>query len=902
MNIFQNLAMANHPLPPTIVVTPAPVDPVTIDDWQIFVNTSPNGRRIIQLFGLVTNHSHFKPGEKVVLTTSEILSVDCQSRPPVARTQNTVYELHRMNADWAATQMVNSQYVGPAMFASLFAAGPSNLPDKCLICLELLEGDALIRPGQCNHMFHYKCIRQSLAAGNITCPTCRGAMHVDQLVTPIEEDSVLPPTVPIVGLHPEQLTLSVTNKHTHVPQSVCDTAIVIRIEAPPAPSDLHQTYVPIDLVLIIDVSGSMRSERLMCVKQSAQFIIDQLKTGDRIGIVTFHSTADIACGMTQIPENKTKVTNVIDGLKADGSTRIDCGIEAAIRLLVGRRHKNPITRVFLLSDGCQNVGTMTECNVQIDALSRLGFATDTFGYGLQHDTSLMSTISDRAGGQFTFIQEAGEVGLAMATALGNVSSVIATNVILEFCPGDMEIGVELTTMGFDKKNSFKLTIPSICYEQRRECIVSINLPTNTSPSNNWMGFVKITAETNNIVSSIPCFTPPRKDASYSKVNLQVSDQENRMRQIGLMESIVNLDEKDLDGRLALVIACREVVLASEAYVEIADTGDNTKSCPLTQAIIKELTTLHDQLILAKQTASDGTRRDIMRCMTSHVYSAQRQFTTQATVYQGGDYESPYTTVATDRYASALITTGSTTNTQAIVTSLPTIVNMDGSGTQSYDYESPYATDATDRYASASISTVSAANTQSNGTSLPTTIDINDRLQICDYESPYATDATDHYTSASIFTVSATNTQAINTSLPTTVDMDGGAQAYLIDGNPTIPDLHPSLQALVHADGGVPSFFATLNFNNICWRIRLTPPFQLQDGRGQITCELRRNSNEETKNLLILDGLSTADGIAYKVQIPSTTTTPYSANNVIQYAGSLRAGVGGDLEHCSYLFR
>ena len=45
-------------------------------------------------------------------------------------------------------------------------------PDKCIICLELLENEPQYKLPECNHSFHQNCIMHWFRDGNNKCPLC----------------------------------------------------------------------------------------------------------------------------------------------------------------------------------------------------------------------------------------------------------------------------------------------------------------------------------------------------------------------------------------------------------------------------------------------------------------------------------------------------------------------------------------------------------------------------------------------------------------------------------------------------------------------------------------------------------------------------------------------------------
>lgn len=86
--------------------------------------------------------------------------------------------------------------------------------------------------------------------------------------------------------------------------------LIVTAQPPKQPSDPKMDHVPCDIVLVIDVSGSMGESApvptnpgeakednglsvLDLVKHAARTILETLGDGDRLGIVTFHSEARV---------------------------------------------------------------------------------------------------------------------------------------------------------------------------------------------------------------------------------------------------------------------------------------------------------------------------------------------------------------------------------------------------------------------------------------------------------------------------------------------------------------------------------------------------------------------------------------------------------------------------------
>jgi len=71
---------------------------------------------------------------------------------------------------------------------------------------------------------------------------------------------------------------------------------LVTLKAPPAilPSNdeiLSSSRVPIDLICVVDQSGSMGGEKINLLKQTLTYITEQLNELDRLAIISFNTTA-----------------------------------------------------------------------------------------------------------------------------------------------------------------------------------------------------------------------------------------------------------------------------------------------------------------------------------------------------------------------------------------------------------------------------------------------------------------------------------------------------------------------------------------------------------------------------------------------------------------------------------
>lgn len=75
--------------------------------------------------------------------------------------------------------------------------------------------------------------------------------------------------------------------------------------APVAVGSLNLSRVPIDLVCVVDQSGSMSGEKMNLLKETLNYIIEQLNDFDRLAIVSFDTEAyDQSHGLKRMTQEK----------------------------------------------------------------------------------------------------------------------------------------------------------------------------------------------------------------------------------------------------------------------------------------------------------------------------------------------------------------------------------------------------------------------------------------------------------------------------------------------------------------------------------------------------------------------------------------------------------------------
>lgn len=123
---------------------------------------------------------------------------------------------------------------------------------------------------------------------------------------------------------------------------------------------LKQTKEGVNIVLVMDVSGSMQASdyaptRLEAAKSSAEILLSSLQEKDQVGIVLFESGATTAAYLSPY---KDKVIEKLRSIAPkQGQTAIGDGLALGIDMASSIPNKKKV--VILLSDGVNNAGVIS---------------------------------------------------------------------------------------------------------------------------------------------------------------------------------------------------------------------------------------------------------------------------------------------------------------------------------------------------------------------------------------------------------------------------------------------------------------------------------------------------------------------------------------------------------------
>jgi Ca-activated chloride channel family protein len=165
---------------------------------------------------------------------------------------------------------------------------------------------------------------------------------------------------------------------------------------------------PSNFVFLIDVSGSMEgSDRLKLLKDGFKLFLDELRSYDRVAIVTYAGNAGVALKSTSGNE-KDKIRKAINALGSGGSTAGAEGIVTAYQIAQENFMENGNNRVILGTDGDFNVGISSQEQLVklIEEKRDKGIFLTVLGVGRGNlNDAAMEQIADNGNGTYEYIDK-----------------------------------------------------------------------------------------------------------------------------------------------------------------------------------------------------------------------------------------------------------------------------------------------------------------------------------------------------------------------------------------------------------------------------------------------------------------------------------------------------------------
>ncbi|KAL0436416.1 UNVERIFIED_CONTAM: E3 ubiquitin-protein ligase WAV3 [Sesamum radiatum] len=389
--------------------------------------------------------------------------------------------------------------------------------------------------------------------------------------------------------YPEVSAVPKSNSHDNF-------SILIHLKAPITTARQHSdgaglplisqtSRAPVDLVTVLDVSGSMAGTKLALLKRAMGFVIQNLGPSDRLSVIAFSSTARRVFPLRKMTENgRHEALQAVNSLSSNGGTNIAEALRKGAKVMTDRKRKNPVSSIILLSDG-QDTYTISNPNgsntrsdyqsllpvsMHLNSASGLHIPVHAFGFGADHDAASMHLISETSGGTFSFIEAESVIQDAFAQCIGGLLSVVVQELIIEVeCIDPMlrlisiKSGSYKTTLASDKRKG-TIEVGDLYAEEERDFLVTTDIP--IYESSNEMSLLKVRCLYKHPISKNLVTLDSASDVRIQRpavtgplvVSMEVDKQRNRLRSAEAMaEARAAAERGDLTHAASVLENCRK---------------------------------------------------------------------------------------------------------------------------------------------------------------------------------------------------------------------------------------------------------------------------------------------------------------------------------------------------------
>jgi Ca-activated chloride channel family protein len=227
---------------------------------------------------------------------------------------------------------------------------------------------------------------------------------------------------------------------------------------------------PVNLIAVVDKSGSMDGEPLELVRKSLAEVAKQLRAGDQMTIVLYGDRAHVHLPTTPAENyGVDRILSSIWSIRSEGSTSMEAGLRLGYTIadttapaFKGR------TRLMLFTDERPNTDATDAESFMGMAIerSREGVGLTTIGVGVQFGAELATKIGSVRGGNLYFIRDESDVKQLFSGQLDYMVSELAHDLRLTITPRPgLRIagvyGIPGELLGWQNDREISVTIPTV---------------------------------------------------------------------------------------------------------------------------------------------------------------------------------------------------------------------------------------------------------------------------------------------------------------------------------------------------------------------------------------------------------------------------------------------------------
>ena len=427
----------------------------------------------------------------------------------------------------------------------------------------------------------------------------------------------------------------------------CSCSIDVKLTAPAYSHD-GELRAPIDLIAVIDRSGSMQGQKLNLVLQVLRFVLIQLQSRDRFAIVAYDERVEEVVPLSHVEAaNHLTSRAKIDQIQAGSSTNLSGGLIKGMNIMNERELKKAdVASILLFTDGMANSG-ITDTRSIITAMENIyagkkSFSVNTFGFGRDHNVHMLKEISRVGNGLYYFIQSPEQIPEIFTNCLGGLLSTVGQNI---------SIAIETSNGATIKEFISTKEKPQLCNgntkgevslgdiqsEEERDVILELSLPSASADSSSQpLSYGLISLKYFNVIKKdndqqqAQLILDRRSDLTGRVPSVEVDEQKNRIKTIASLAEAAAMAEK---GRLS---EASRIITSQEAYISTSSSVLSPRVKSLTCDLNAARNSLKSERVY--QNCGSSTLATLTDCHISQRSTGSRSYSTPSRVSSYSHYE------------------------------------------------------------------------------------------------------------------------------------------------------------------------------------------------------------------------------------------------------------------------
>jgi Ca-activated chloride channel family protein len=234
---------------------------------------------------------------------------------------------------------------------------------------------------------------------------------------------------------------------------------------------------PLNLAVVVDVSGSMRGGKIEAVRKSLARLLEQLGPADRLAVVLFNNTAWVPLSSRALDEaGLAAAKDICSKIQAGGGTSIESGLRLGYEQVAAHLDKTApggakrSARVFLMTDAQPNVGATTAgaFKPMMQGAAARGIGLTSFGVGLDFGQALAYEIFQTRGANYFYLEDEAKIAKCFDEEFTFMVTPAAYDVLVMMVPAEGAEVVDVLGVPDHEKGAegVELRIPSLFFSKR----------------------------------------------------------------------------------------------------------------------------------------------------------------------------------------------------------------------------------------------------------------------------------------------------------------------------------------------------------------------------------------------------------------------------------------------------